>query len=191
MVRAGKTPHLILRAGFCAYQADSWLKTNFKKERHTMTKKLAIFLVTLIFGGLLIFCPSNAMAAPPAKMVKDVVDYFYNGQNEGPILTDAKLCKSIKALDCEEEIDPKAVDPGTLINVWMQFFVPKGASYDDIMVEYTHDGIPRHLTAHKVEGSIRYRVVDKYKLEKPGKWTITIKKGLTNLKEFKIDVIKK
>jgi hypothetical protein len=33
--------------------------------------------------------------------------------------------------------------------------------------------------------------VDKYKVDKLGKWTITIKKGLTNLKEFQITVIKK
>jgi hypothetical protein len=59
------------------------------------------------------------------------------------------------------------------------------------MVEYKHEGVPRNLNAHKVEGSIRYRAVDKYKIDKTGKWTITIKKGLTNLKEFQITVIPK
>lgn len=156
-----------------------------------MTKKRSILLCTLVFWSLLIFCPLNAMAAPASKIVKDVVDYFYNGQEEGPILTDSKLCKSMKALECEEAIDPKAVSLGALINVWMQFFVPKGASYDDIIVEYKHEGVPRNLTAHKIESSIRYRVVDKYKVDKPGKWTITIKRGVTNLKDFKIEVIKK
>jgi hypothetical protein len=80
---------------------------------------------------------------------------------------------------------------GEAINVWMQFFVPKGASYDDIVVEYKHEGVPRNLKAHKIEGSIRYRVVDRYKLDKPGKWTIAIKKGLTNLKMFNITVVEK
>jgi hypothetical protein len=129
------------------------------------------------------------MAGPPPKAVKEVVDYFYSGQAQGPILTDAKLCKSIAALECETAIDPKAVALGEVIHVWMQFFVPKGAMYDDIIVEYKHEGVPRHLKARSVEGSIRYRVVDKFKLDKPGKWTITIKKGTANLKAFNFTVV--
>ena len=156
-----------------------------------MKQKTAIFLVTIFFAGLLNFCLSEAMAAPTAKMVKEVVDYFYNGQTEGPILTDSNLCKSVKALDCEESIDMNAISLGESIKVWMNFFVPKGAVYDDIIVEYKHEGIPRNLTSHKVEGSIRYRVVDTYKLDKLGKWTISIKKGMTNLKEYNVTVVKK
>ena len=75
--------------------------------------------------------------------------------------------------------------------VWMQFFVPQGATYDDVIVEFKHEGVPRHLTAYKVQGSIRYRVADRYKVDKPGKWTITIKRGMTSLKEFAITVVKK
>jgi hypothetical protein len=158
-----------------------------------MTKKpaLSLLFITPILMSLLVFCPLNAMAAPTAKMVNEVVDYFYNGQKEGPVLAGAKLCKSIEALNCEDTMDANAVPMGEPLKVWMQFFVPKGAAFDDIIVEYKHEGVPRHLTSHKVEGSIRYRVVDTYKLDKPGKWTITIKKGVANLKEFKINVIKK
>ena len=86
--------------------------------------------------------------------------------------------------------DPNNVAKGETLNVWMMFFVPKGASYDDILVEYKHEGIPRRLTPHKIEGSIRYRVVDKNSVDKPGEWTITIKKGITKLKDFKIKVVK-
>jgi len=157
----------------------------------TIKFSLSSRFVTPIIIILLAFCPLKAMAAPTAKMVNEVVDYFYNGQQEGPILADAKLCKSIEALNCQETMDANAVPMGEPIKVWMQFFVPKGATYDDIIVEYKHEGVPRNLTAHKVEGSIRYRLVDKFKLDKVGKWTITIKKGVANLKEFKINVIKK
>jgi hypothetical protein len=162
-----------------------------KKERLVMAKKTTNIAFTLVFGIFLIFYASNAMAAPPAKSVKEVVDYFYNGQKEGPILIDSNLCKSIKDLECEQAIDPSAVAVGDLIYVWMQFFVPKGGVYDDIMVEYKYEGVPRNLNAHTVEGSIRYRAVDKYKVDKPGKWTVTIKKGMTNLKEFQITVTPK
>jgi hypothetical protein len=162
-----------------------------KKERFVMAKKIANMALTFVFGIFFIIYSSDATAAPPAKSVKEVVDYFYSGQKEGPILTDSNLCKSIKDLECEQPLEPNAIALGDLIYVWMQFFVPKGGVYDDILVEYTHEGVPRNLNAHKVESSIRYRVVDKYKVDKLGKWTITIKKGLTNLKEFQITVIKK
>jgi hypothetical protein len=155
-----------------------------------MNKTLALFLF-FSFCFPVIFSPIYVMAAPPAKMVKEVVDYFYEGQAEGPILTDAKLCKTVKSFICEEPADPKAFTAGEPVRTWMQFFVPKGSSYDDIIVEYKHEGVPRNLASHQVEGSIRYRLVDSYKLNKVGKWTITIKKGLTVLRAFDVNVIEK
>ena len=133
----------------------------------------------------------DVTAAPTSKLVKEVVDYFYDGQTDGPILIDAKICKTVKSLSCEKSADPKAFTIGEPIRIWMQFFVPTGGTYDDIMVEYKHEGAPRNLAAHKVEGSIRYRLVDSYKLNKLGKWTITIKKGLTVLRTFGVNVTDK
>ena len=156
-----------------------------------MKKKITLMLLTAAFCILAIFGFSSAAAAPKAGVVKEVVDYFYNGQEEGPILVESKLCKTIKSLDCEEVMDSSAMSMGESVKVWAQFFVPKGGIYDDIFVEYKHEGIPRHLKARKVEGSIRYRFADTYKPDKLGKWTITIKKGLTDLKTFDIEVIKK
>jgi hypothetical protein len=156
-----------------------------------MTKNIVIVVFTLFCLTFLLLGPINAMAAPGADTVKNVVDYYYNGQKEGPILTDSKLCKDIKALECGEALNANAVNLGSVVNVWMQFFVPYGAKYDDIIVEYKHEGVPRHLTAYTVKGSIRYRVADKYKVDKPGKWTISVKRGIKSLKEFAITVNKK
>jgi len=155
-----------------------------------MNRIPALFLF-FSFCCLVIFSPMHGMAAPTSKMVKEVVDYFYGGQTEGPVLTEAKICKTVKSLSCEESADPKAFTLGEPIRIWMQFFVPKGGTYDDIFVEYKHEGVPRNLAAHKVEGSIRYRLVDAYKLNKLGKWKITIKKGVTDLKAFDVNVIDK
>ena len=71
-----------------------------------MTKKSATIVFTLVLGSLFILSAPVTMAAPPAKAVKEVVDYFYSGQKDGPILTDSKLCKSIKTLECEQPINP-------------------------------------------------------------------------------------
>jgi hypothetical protein len=156
-----------------------------------MEKKIALLSLTIAFCTLTIFGSSNALAAPEASVVKEVVDYFYNGQEEGPILVESKLCKTIKSLNCEEVMDSNVISMGEPVKVWAQFFVPKGGIYDDIFVEYKHEGVPRHLKARKVEGSIRYRFVDTYKPDKLGKWTITIKKGVTDLKTFDIELNKK
>jgi hypothetical protein len=138
-----------------------------------------------------IYFSSYAIAAPEAQKIREVVDYFYNGQKEGPVLIDSKLCTNIKDLECRDQLAQNSISMGESVKVWMQFFVPKGDSYDDIFVEYKHNGTPRNLQAHKVEGSIRYRLVDSYKPDKVGDWTITIKRGSKSLKMLNFKVIKK
>ena len=155
-----------------------------------MNRKKTVIHLLVVGLGFLLFLNTGADAAPTAKMVSEVVDYFYSGQKEGPILTEVKLCKGVKDYECTETLNSENLTKGQTVNVWMQFFVPKGASYDDIVVEYKHEGVPRRLTPHKIEGSIRYRLVDKSSLDKPGNWTITIKKGVTDLKEIKVKVVK-
>jgi len=150
---------------------------------------VALIAVMGIFAAMGSVRP--AQAAPPADLVKQVVDYYYEGQNEGPTLVDAKLCKVVHNLECKTALDPGAVPEGETVNVWMQFFVPEDAVYDDIMVEYSHEGVPRRLTPYTIKGSIRYRVVDRHKLNKPGSWKITVKQGTENLKNFELRVVEK
>ena len=156
-----------------------------------MKKKIALLSFALTFCNFLIFFNSNVMAAPEAEKIREVVDYFYNGQKEGPVLIDSKLCKSIKDLECQDQLESNTTSLGEPVKVWMQFFVPKGDMYDDIFVEYKQNGIPRNLKAHKVAGSIRYRLVDTYKPDKIGDWTVTIKRGSKSLKILSFKVMKK
>ena len=145
----------------------------------------------ICFFSLILFFTASAMAVPTPQMAKEVIDYYYNGQEQGPVLMEARLCKSFEARECIDEIDPKSVSLGETINVWMKFLVPKGASYDDILVEFKHKDIVWHVTPYKVESSVRYRVIDKYTPNKSGKWTVTIKKATQELKAFTINIIEK
>ena len=156
-----------------------------------MKKKVLFLLHLFVICSFLISGVYLADASPQPKTLKEAVDYYYTGQNEGPILVDVRVCKVIHSLDCKTVLNPNAVPMGETVNVWMQFFVPKDGVYDDIMVEYAHEGVPRLLTPHKIQGSIRYRLVDKHKLDKPGKWTLHVKKGATSLKKIDVKVIKK
>ncbi|MEE9531864.1 MAG: hypothetical protein V3W52_12775 [Syntrophobacteria bacterium] len=150
-------------------------------------KRMSVMIGTTIVGFSMLFC-TNAMAVPAGDMVKEVIDYYYHGQEQGPILAEAKICKTVEALECVEGIEPSSFPTGETIKVWMQFLVPKGATYDDILVEYRYEGTPWRVQPHKVEASIRYRVVDSFKLNKSGNWTITIKKGPRTLKTFDVKV---
>ena len=154
-------------------------------------KKLVCVIPIAVLLSFCLIAMSTAAAAPSAETVKQTVDYFYNGQDEGPILIDAKLCQTVENLECTAEVDPNSIGTGDTVNVLMQFFVPKDAVYDDIVVEYTHNGVPRRLTSHKIEGSIRFRVLNRYTLNKPGEWAISIKKGTENLKILELDVLEK
>ncbi|MGA1870685.1 MAG: hypothetical protein ACMUJM_19295 [bacterium] len=155
-----------------------------------MNKKITYFYIIAIFISLALIS-TKAIAAPTPQMVKEVIDYYYNGQKSGPILMEAKLCRSIEDNECIEEINTKAVPIGEATKVWMKFLVPREASYDDIFVEYKYQGVPRQLSPYKVEGSIRYRVISTFRPNKVGEWTIIIKRGNNDLKEFSINVVEK
>lgn len=156
-----------------------------------MKKKAALHSLAIAICTFSILISANAIAAPDAEKTREVVDYFYNGQKEGPILIDSKLCKNIKGLECQDRLEANTLSMGETLKVWMQFFVPKDELYDDIFVEYKHNGIPRNLQTHKVEGSIRYRLVNAYKPDKTGDWTVTINRGSKKLNTLNFKVIKK
>ena len=59
---------------------------------------LAIVIAVVV---ALTLCANFVMAGPTAEMVKEVIDYYYTGQEEGPILTDVKLCSAIADKECE------------------------------------------------------------------------------------------
>ena len=139
-------------------------------------KHMSVIIGTTNVGLIVLFC-TNAMAVPDADMVKEVIDYYYQGQEQGPILAEAKICKTVEALECVEGIEPSSFP-----------LVPKGATYDDILVEYRYEGTPWRVQPHKVESSIRYRVVDSFKLNKAGNWAITVRKGPNTLKTFDVKV---
>jgi hypothetical protein len=156
-----------------------------------MNGKLSKEIFTLALSISLILFSLPAMAAPEAAKIQEVVDYFYNGQKEGPVLIDSRLCQTVKSLECQDQAALSTVKMGEPVKVWMQFFVPKGEKYDDIFVEYKLNGTARNLEAHKVEGSIRYRLVNTYKPDKVGDWTVTIKRGSKSLEMHSFKVIKK
>lgn len=131
-------------------------------------------------------------AAPPTgEQVKSVLDYFYNGQGQPPILVDAVLCKDIERknketkFNCNEAFGDTG-SKGDTVNVHMTFLVPKGDEAE-MMVQAVLDGVVRSTKDFKVKGgSMRNRTWKAFTLKKPGKWEFRILKGSETIKTLAI-----
>lgn len=151
-------------------------------------KKLAMCAV-VAFGGVSMAqdaaAPAEAPAHEPVKVpsadaVKSTWDYFYKGQNQGPVLVDAKLCTEVakdgpNKFECVAEVAPEGVKANTTVNVWQAYLVPQGDSIDDLMVQVKQGNVVRETKDVKLKGEgWRTRQWTGVRLSKPGDWTITI-----------------
>ena len=59
-----------------------------------MKRKQSIIRLFVVGLGFLLLLNTGADAAPTAKMIKEVVDYYYSGQSEGPILTEPSCART-------------------------------------------------------------------------------------------------
>jgi hypothetical protein len=133
---------------------------------------------------------ASAVAAPPpppADETRRVLDYYFNGKDRGPTLIDLKACLKVDSakdsptrFECLEEVKgPVKVNAN--VHAWLTFFVPKGASYDDVTVQFAHEGTVRSTVDVKLDMEMRVRTWRSQNLSKKGKWTITVMRGATVL----------
>lgn len=135
--------------------------------------------------------------APSAEAVKETWNYFYNGQGNGPVLVDAKLCTEVdKAkgptqFECIAAVDPsqgiKANAKGLML--WQAYLVPQGDTVEDLMVQVKHGDVVRETKDVKVSGQgWRARQWTGVRLNKPGNWTVSVLRGEQVLKSIDIKV---
>ncbi len=146
-----------------------------------------------------IFCSAPAMAQdagapsapaippPPTDEVRRVMDYFYNGKDRGPVLMELKACLKVDGAkdsptksECLEEVKGP-VKVNTTILGWTMWFMPKGAVYDDVLIQFAHEGQVRSAVEVKLDSEGRSRTWRPHTLTKKGKWTITALRGGTVL----------
>ncbi len=87
-----------------------------------------------------------AQPPPPADEVRRVLDYYYNGKDRGPTLLELKACLKVDSgkdsptkFECIEPVTGP-VKVGTQVHAWVSSFVPKGGSYDDVSLQFLHEG---------------------------------------------------
>src|SRR5438270_2808428 len=90
-----------------------------------------------------------ALPPPPADEVRRVVDYLYNGKDRGPVLMELKACLKVDSgkdsptkSECLEEVKGP-VKVNTTVHGWTMWFLPKGAVYDDVLLQFALDGAVR------------------------------------------------
>ncbi len=128
-----------------------------------------------------------AAPPPPAEEVRRVLDYYYNGKDRGPTLVELKACLKVDATkesatrhECIEEVKGP-VKVNTTVHGWTMWFLPKGANYEDVTLQFAHEGTVRSTIDIKLDTEMRARTWRSQGLTKKGKWTISVVRAGTVL----------
>lgn len=124
---------------------------------------------------------------PSADEVRRVLDYYYNGKDRGPALVELKACLKVDSgkdsptkFDCLEEVKGP-VKVNTTVHGWTMWLLPKGANYDDVSLQFAHEGTVRSTVDIKLDTEMRARTWRSQTLTKKGKWTISVVRSGTVL----------
>lgn len=159
---------------------------------------IALSLATLLAAapdaGLAAAAPAPAAAAPSAEEIKRVLDYHESGKDLGPVLLDLVACLKVDftknsptIYTCLEPVKGP-VKKGAVITAWTSWFCPKGGSYDDLFVQFVHEGVVRSTLDLKVEGGWKTRNTRSSSLGKPGSWQVKVLRGTRELASVAVEV---
>jgi len=131
---------------------------------------------------------------PDAQMIKKVVDYLENGKDRGPALLDIVPCTKVDStkgsptqFQCVEPIT-KAVPKGTTVFAWLQWMCPRDGKYEDVQIQFLHEGQVRQTVDLPVAGLGRTRGWRGSTFNKIGRWTIKVSRGDKELGSATVDV---
>lgn len=119
-----------------------------------------------------------ALERPAAENVRQVIEYYYQGQGQGVILAEHFLCTEVATEgetknDCRLRHDLPVVPQGAEVMLWMNFLVPNGDE-GRILILFTRQDRVRHTSQVVVKSAVRYRTWKKIPTDRVGEWTVTI-----------------
>jgi hypothetical protein len=125
-------------------------------------------------------CPSLlAEGKPSTTEAKKVIDFYLNGQGQGVVLTESKVCADVSKegankYECVSEKDPASLAAGEAAYLWMSYMVPENTSEQKIVIKFEKDGEAKITKDFTVSGSLRYRAWRMFRLHSAGDWTAKI-----------------
>lgn len=150
-----------------------------------------------ILFALVLCLPLLAQAKPSPEEVKSVIDFYFNGQDQGIVLADTKLCDEIytegdQKNECMETRNTATLKEGEETYLWMLFMVPSKVDPQRIMVQLNLGDITMDVKNLTITSSLRYRARTKIAFKRPGEWKLKIihdtGKELQLLKEIPVTV---
>lgn len=138
--------------------------------------------------------PAAAVEVPTGAEIRKVLDYLDNGKGAGPVLGDLKLCTVIPTkkddphrFECTEEVKGK-VKHGAVVHAWMQWHVPKDDKYDDVSIQFLHQGTVRSTQDLQLGAAYKTRTYKSQMLSKPGTWEVKVVRGDKELGKVTVEV---
>lgn len=120
---------------------------------------------------------------PPADEIRRVLDYQENGKERGPALIDLVPCLKVDNTKgsptintCVEPVSGP-VKKGTTVFAWSMWFCPRDGKYDDVMLQFLHEGVVRNTIDLTIAGLARVRSWRGTAMTKPGQWEIKVLRG--------------
>ena len=155
-------------------------------------------MIRIAIAFTALFLSSLCHGKPAPEVVKQVVDFYFHGQDQGVVLADTKLCDDVYTKgenknECMVERSGTTLNVGEATNVWMLFMVPNKVEPQTILVQMNLRGMTMSVKRLKVSSALRYRVWEKVKPDRVGEWAVKIFHDRGNdvdlLKELTVNVV--
>ncbi len=135
-------------------------------------KRIAVFSIAALLSFIV-------HAKPSPEVVKQVVDFYFHGQEQGVVLAQTKLCDNVYTKgdnnnECMAERANTTLTRGEETNLWMLFMVPNKVQPQSIMVQLNHRGMTMSVQRAKIASALRYRIWKKVKPDRVGDWTVKV-----------------
>ena len=133
---------------------------------------------SLAIASVFALSGAQALSAPSADEVRNVLSYYYGGNESTPVLVEFKLCEDVHREgsdkhNCNNELDQSSLEVGESVYAWMNFIVPR-EERGEILMQFKHNGVIRGARKANVHGAIRYRTWRKVQFSRAGEWKIPI-----------------
>ena len=132
--------------------------------------------------------PADVKPPPPADEIKRVLDYYHTGKDRGPALVELKACLKVDSASKDPQTKNECIEPvtgnvkkDTTVHGWTMWYLPEGANYDDVSLQFLFGDEVRSTVDVKLNAAGRTRTWRSTTASKKGKWTIKVKRGSQEL----------